>query len=72
MLTWEDAEVHALRKRGLVDLCGRPHTGFDRRTVRKCLAGDGKPGQRARPGPDPFDPLLDYVSARRLVEDPHL
>jgi hypothetical protein len=26
---------------------------------------------RARPSPDPFDPFVDYVSAR-LVDDPHL
>jgi transposase len=29
------------------------------------------PGVRARPGPDPFDPFVDYVTAR-LTEDPHL
>ena len=32
---------------------------------------NGQPGVRARPGPDPFDPFVDYVSAR-LIEDPHL
>ncbi|MCV6970057.1 hypothetical protein H7I00_10720 [Mycobacterium bohemicum] len=47
------------------------HTGFDRKTVRKYLAGDAKPGVRARPGPDPFEPFVDYVTAR-LTEDPHL
>ncbi len=47
------------------------HTGFDRKTVRKYLAGEQKPGVRARPSPDPFDPFVDYVAAR-LVEDPHL
>ncbi|ETZ96508.1 transposase IstA domain protein [Mycobacterium kansasii 824] len=26
---------------------------------------------RARPSPDPFDPFVDYVTAR-LTEDPHL
>ena len=31
----------------------------------------GKPGERARPGPDPFDRFVDYVTAR-LTEDPHL
>ncbi|BBZ04256.1 hypothetical protein MCHIJ_36930 [Mycolicibacterium chitae] len=72
MLTWEDdMEVHALRKRGWSISAIARHTGFDRKTVRKYLAGDGKPGVRARSGPDPFDPFVDYVSAR-LVEDPHL
>lgn len=72
MLTWEDdMEVHALRKRGWSISAIARHTGFDRKTVRKYLAGDAEPGVRARPGPDPFDPFVDYVSAR-LVEDPHL
>ena len=72
MLTWEDdVEVHALRKRGWSISAIARHTGFDRKTVRKYLAGDGKPGVRARPGPDPFDPFVDYVIAR-LTEDPHL
>ena len=72
MLTWEDdVEVHALRKRGWSISAIARHTGFDRKTVRKYLAGDGTVGVRARPGPDPFDPFVDYVTAR-LVEDPHL
>ncbi len=72
MLTWEDdMEVHALRKRGWSISAIARHTGFDRKTVRKYLAGDTEPGVRARPGPDPFEPFVDYVTAR-LVEDPHL
>lgn len=72
MLTWEDdVEVHALRKRGWSISAIARHTGFDRKTVRKYLAGDGTPGVRARPGPDPFEPFVDYVVAR-LTEDPHL
>jgi hypothetical protein len=47
------------------------HTGFDRKTLRKYLSGDGNPGVGARPQPDPFDPFVGYVAAR-LVEDPHL
>ena len=71
MLTWEDdMEVHHLRKRGWTISAIARHTGFDRKTVRKYLASDGKPGERARPGPDPFDPFVDYVTAR-LIEDPH-
>jgi transposase len=72
MLTWEDdLEVHALRKRGWSISAIARHTGHDRKTVRKYLAGDQTPGVRARPSPDPFDPFVDYVTAR-LVEDPHL
>ncbi|ORA83828.1 transcriptional regulator, partial [Mycobacterium intermedium] len=72
MLTWEDdVEVHALHKRGWSISAIARHTGFDRKTVRKYLAGDGTPGVRARPGPDPFDPFVEYVTAR-LTEDPHL
>jgi transposase len=72
MLTWEDdLEVHALRKRGWTIAAIARHTGRDRKTVRKYLAGDGTPGVRARPGPDPFEPFVDYVVAR-LAEDPHL
>jgi transposase len=72
MLTWEnDMEVHALRKRGWSISAIARHTGRDRKTVRKYLAGDATPGVRARPSPDLFDPFVDYVSAR-LVEDPHL
>lgn len=72
MLTWEDdVEVHALRRRGWSISAIARHTGFDRKTVRKYLAGDGRPGVRSRSGPDPFEPFVDYVTAR-LTEDPHL
>jgi len=69
MLTWEDdVEVHALRKRGWTIAAIARHTGFDRKTVRDYLSGKRTPGVRARPGPDPFDPFVDYVVAR-LTED---
>lgn len=72
MLTWEDdMEVHALGKRGWSISAIARHTGHDRKTVRKYLAGDQEPGVRARPSPDPFEPFADYVTAR-LAEDPHL
>jgi transposase len=49
MLTWEDdLEVHALRKRGWSIAAIPRHTGHDRKTVRKYLAGDATPGIRAR------------------------
>ena len=45
MLTWEDdAEVHALRKRGWSISAIARHTGHDRKTVRKHLADEQKPG----------------------------
>ena len=72
MRTWEDdVEVHALRKRGWTISAIARHTGRDRKTVRDYLSGKRTPGVRARPGPDPFDPFVDYVTAR-LTEDPHL
>lgn len=72
MLTWEDdVEVHALRKRGWSISAIARHTGRDRKTVRTYLSGERTPGVRARPSPDPFEPFVDYVTAR-LREDPHL
>ena len=69
MLTGEDdVEVHALRKRGWSISAIARHTGFDRKTVRAYLSGERTRGVRARPSPDPFEPFLDYVSAR-LRED---
>ena len=66
-----DVEVHALRKRGWTISAIARHTGRDRKTVRDYLSGKRTPGVRARPGPDPLDPFVDYVTAR-LTEDPHL
>lgn len=72
MLTWEDdVEVHALHKRGWTISAIARHTGRDRKTVRDYLSGKRTPGVRARSSPDPFEPFVDYVSAR-LTEDPHL
>ncbi len=67
MLTWEDnLEVHALRKRGWTITAIARHTGFDRKTVRKYLAG-AQPGVRARPGPDPFEPFVTMSPPRLLA-----
>jgi hypothetical protein len=42
VLTWEsDVEVTALRKRGWTIAAIAKHTGFERKTVRKYLAGAG-------------------------------
>ena len=73
MLTWEDdVEVHALRKRGWSISAIARHTGLDRKTVRKYLAGEReRRGCGRGRSPDPFEPFVDYVTAR-LVEDPHL
>jgi transposase len=72
MLTWEDdVEVHALRKRGWSISAIARHTGRDRKTVRAYLSGERSPGVRVRSAPDPFEPFVDYVSAR-LAEDPHV
>jgi hypothetical protein len=65
MLTWEDdVEVHALRKRGWTISAIARHTGRDRKTIADYLSGKRTPGVRARPSPDPFEPFVDYVSAR--------
>jgi transposase len=72
MLTWEeDVEITALRKKGWTISQIARHTGRDRKTVRAYLAGERSPGVRKRHLPDPFEPFLEYVTAR-LVEDPHL
>src|SRR5690625_5710868 len=72
MLTWEDdVEVHALRQRGWTISAIARHTGRDRKTIADYLSGKRTPGVRARPGPDPFEPFVDYVTAR-LTEDPHV
>jgi transposase len=72
MLTWEDdMEVHALRNRGWTISAIARHVGRDRKTVRDYLAGKRTPGVRARSGPDPFEPFVEYVTAR-LTEDPHV
>lgn len=72
MLTWEDdVEVRALRNRGWTISAIARHTGRDRKTVRSYLNGTSTPGVRRRPGVDPFEVFLAYVTAR-LIDDPHL
>jgi hypothetical protein len=55
----------------VVDLGDRPPRRSDRRTIRNYLNGVTTPGVRKPTGADPFEPFVDYVSAR-LREDPHL
>jgi transposase len=72
MLTWEeDVEIHALHKRGWSISPIARHTGRSRRTIRNYINGVTTPGVRKPSGPDPFEPFVEYVSAR-LGEDPHL
>ncbi|PPJ21906.1 transcriptional regulator, partial [Nocardia nova] len=67
----EDVEISALRARGWTISQIARHTGRDRKTVRAYLAGERTPGVRKRHLPDPFEPFVEYVTAR-LAEDPHL
>jgi len=71
MLTEEDdVEIHALKARGWsVSAIGR-HTGRDRKTIRKYLAGGGA-GQDRRPAASCVEPYRDYIAAR-FVDDPHV
>src|SRR5680860_39610 len=72
MLTREDdIDAHALHKRGWKIAAIARHLGRDRKTIRAYLEGERSPGQRARSGPDPFEPFVAYCVAR-LKEDPHL
>lgn len=64
-------DIHALHRQGMTisEIARRTH--HDRKTIRAYLNGERSPGQRERAAPDPFDPFVDYVTAR-LTEDPHL
>jgi hypothetical protein len=65
MLTREDdIDAHALRKRGWKITAIANHLGRDRKTIRGYLNGDRVAGQRARSGPDSFEPFVAYCSAR--------
>lgn len=71
MLTEEDdVEIHALAARGWSVSAISRHTGRDRKTIRRYLAGDGALARRA-PVASCLEPFRDYIAAR-FVEDPHL
>jgi transposase len=71
MLTQEDdVEIHALARRGWSISAIARHTGRDRKTVRRYLAGEGG-GQRQVKAPSCLDPFRAYIAAR-FAEDPHL
>ena len=69
MLTQEDVvEVHALARRGWSVAAIARHTGRDRKTVRRHLAG----WQSTRgTHPSPIEPWRSYLTAR-LADDPHV
>ncbi len=69
MLTQEDdVEIHALRRRGWSIAAIARHTGRDRKTVRRHLAGwEPKRGTAA----SVLEPYRYYLEAR-FCDDPHL
>jgi transposase len=71
MLTEEDdVEIHALAARGWSVSAIARHTGRDRKTIRRYLAGEGALARRA-PAASCLEPFRDYITAR-FVDDPHL
>ncbi len=71
MLTEEDdVEIHALAARGWSVSAIARHTGRDRKTVRRYLAGDGGRQRRER-AESCLEPWRGYLAAR-FVEDPHV
>jgi hypothetical protein len=69
MLTQEDdVEIHALARRGWSQSAIARHTGRDRKTVAKYLAGNGPSRERA---PSCLEPYRAYLEAR-FVDDPHV
>jgi transposase len=71
MLTQEDdVEIHALAARGWSVSAISRHTGRDRKTIRKYLAGNGA-GQRRERAPSCLEPFRVYIQAR-FADDLHL
>jgi transposase len=71
MLTQEDdVEIHALHARGWSVSAISRHTGRDRKTIRRYLAGAGA-GQRRERAPSCLEPFRAYIEAR-FVDDPHM
>ena len=69
MLTQEDdVEIHALARRGWLKSAIARHTGPDRKTIAKYLAGSGP--TRERP-PSCVEPYRAYLEAR-FVDDAHV
>ena len=71
MLTEEDdVEIHALKARGWTIAAISRHTGRDRKTVARYLAGEGG-RQNGKSAPTCLEPFYAYIEAR-FVDDPHL
>src|SRR3954454_1024400 len=71
MLTQEDdVEIHALTARGWSVSAISRHTGRDRKTIRRYLAGQGA-GQRRERAPSCLEPFRAYIEAR-FKDDPHV
>ena len=71
MLTQEDdVEIHALAARGWSVSAISRHTGRDRKTIRRYLAGEGA-GQRRERAPSCLEPFRTYIQAR-FSDDPHM
>jgi IstB-like ATP binding protein len=69
MLTEEDdVEIHALARRGWSVSAIARHTGRDRKTVRKYLAG---PAAQREPPASCLEPFRDYLAAR-FADDVHV
>jgi hypothetical protein len=69
MLTEEDdVEIHALSARGWTVSAISRHTGRDRKTVRKYLAG---PKAEREPASSCLEPFREYLVAR-FADDAHL
>ncbi len=69
MLTQEDdVEIHALARKGWSKSAIARHTGRDRKTVAKYLAGNGPARE---PAPSCLEPFGAYLDAR-FVDDPHV
>jgi transposase len=69
MLTEEDdVEIHALARRGWSVSAIARHTGRDRKTIAKYLAGNGP---EREPAPSCLEPHRAYLEAR-FVDDPHV
>jgi transposase len=69
MLTQEDdVEIHALARRGWSKSAIARHTGRDRKTIAKYLAGNGPARE---PMPSCLEPYRSYLEAR-FVDDAHV
>ncbi len=64
----EDVEIHALAGRGWSVSAIARHTGRDRKTVRRALAGLGC---SRRSAPSALEPFCGYLAAR-FEDDPHV